>query len=206
MTQPNGFGVDGLNNAKAISKVHKQLELWEIISTKVLLDNDKLKVVEDQVKLPTGKITSYVKHAPTKVHSVIVVVINNKNQVLIQREYSHPPQKIMWQLPGGSMHKNESPKDAALRELAEESGYSAHSVTELGSFYIHNRLSNKIQYAFLCSDIFDHKLALDDDEFIENYWFSVKTVKKMISDGEFDNINLLATLNLWLHKDLKELK
>ncbi len=205
MTQPIGSGVDGLDSTKATSMVHKQIKLWEIISTKVLLDNDKLKVVEDQVKLPNGKITSYVKHAPTKVHAVIAVAVNEKNEILIQREYSHPPQKIMWQLPGGSMQEGETPKDAALRELAEESGYSAHSVTELGSFFVHNRLSNKIQYAFLCTDIFEHKLAEDEDEFIENHWFSKDKVKKMISDGEFDNINLLATLNLWLHNDVKEL-
>jgi ADP-ribose pyrophosphatase len=181
----------------------KKPKPWKLLSSKVILDHERLKVTEDRLRLPNGRETNYVRHAPTKDHSVAVIALNTKNQILIQQEYSYPPNKVMWQLPGGSMNAGETIKAAAKRELAEESGYSAKKATILGSFYIHNRLSDKKQYVVLCTELFKHKLPEDEDEFIESYWLSKRQVTAMITKGKLDNINLLAALNLWFHSDQK---
>jgi ADP-ribose pyrophosphatase len=131
---------------------------------------------------------------------VAVIAVDVKGEVLIEREYSYPPNKVMWQLPGGSMKPKETPERAALRELAEECGYSAKQTHVLGSFYINNRLSDKKQYVVLCTNLFRHKLPEDEDEFITYKWFDETTLKSMISFGKFDNINLLAGLNLWFNR------
>lgn len=151
------------------------------------------------MELADGHTTTYVRFAPTATHSVAAIVINAKAEVLIQREYSYPPNKVMWQLPGGSMLPGESPEAAALREVAEESGYSARSTLVLGSFYTNNRLSDKKQYVVLCRDLFKYQLPKDDDEFIETHWMTKKKLVTMVTNREFDNINLLAALNLWFH-------
>jgi ADP-ribose pyrophosphatase len=153
----------------------KEIKKWKIVSSKILLDNERLSITEDTVELPDGRLTTYVKHTPSSLESVIIIAVNAKNQVLIQREYSHPPQKVMWQLPGGSMEKGETIEQAALRELAEESGYSAKLTKYLGNYYVHNRLSDKRQHIVLCTELFEYKLPEDDDEYIENNWMSKGT-------------------------------
>lgn len=102
------------------------------------------------------------------------------------------------------MEPGEEIAQAAVRELAEESGYSAKKTAVLGSFYVHNRLSDKQQYIVLCTDLFKHKLPADPDEFIQTSWMSRKKLKQMIADGLFDNINLLAALNVWFHSKAEE--
>lgn len=109
----------------------------------------------------------------------------------------------MWQLPGGSVNPKESLKKAALRELAEESGYSAKSCLGIGSYYVQNRLSDKKQYVFLCTVLFAHKLPKDHDEYIQTYWMSRADIADKFSKKEFDNINLMAALNIWQHYTAK---
>ncbi len=173
---------------------------WKKLSSRLILDHKRLKVREDRVELPNGKKSTYVHHASARHHSVAIIAVNKDNQVLIQKEYSYPPDKVMWQLPGGSMKPNETPERAAMRELAEESGYSSEQTTTIGSFFVHNRLSNQKQFVVLCEQLFEQKLVHDEDEFIENNWMTVKKLKNMITSDQFDNINLLAALNIWFIK------
>lgn len=177
----------------------KKIKPWKLLSSKPLLEHAQLQVNEDQIELPNGQKAQYVRHAPTDVHSVIIIALNKKGQILVQREYSHPPKQVMWQLPGGSLHVNERIEAGAIRELAEESGYSAKDKTIIGSFFVHNRLSDKKQYVVLCTELFEHKLAEDIDEFIETFWLSEQELRANIANGVYGNINLLAALNIWFN-------
>ena len=169
----------------------------EKLSSEVILNDARLKVIKDEVQLPNGKNSTYVRLAPTTNHSVIVIAIDPRKRILLQKEYSYPPNKVMWQLPGGSMKNKESVETAALRELSEESGYSAKSTKILGYFYTHNRLSDQKQYIVQCTDLFNRKLPEDEDELIENYWVTKNQLVHKITSNEFHNINLLAALNIW---------
>jgi len=171
---------------------------WKTISSRVVLDHKLLQVSEDLVELPTGVETTYIKHSNASVDSVIIIACNN-NKILLQREYSYPPDQVMWQLPGGSMLINEKIETAANRELAEESGYHAQKLKNLGFFYVNNRLSDKKQHIVLGTDLIEYSLEADNDEFITTHWYSVDAVKKMIGSGEIVNINLLAALNKWFN-------
>ena len=182
----------------------KRIKPWRLLRSTPILDHAQLQVNEDEIELPDGQKTTYVRHAPTDVHAVIMIAINKKDQILVQKEYSHPPEQIMWQLPGGSLHVNEKIEAGAIRELAEESGYSAKNTTVVGSYFVHNRLSDKKQYVVLCTGLFKHKLNEDSDEFIETFWLSEQKLRENIANGTYENINLLAALNIWFNSRIRE--
>lgn len=179
------------------------IKKWHTIASKKLLSHNGFTVVEDTVQLPDGTTTTYVHHGESATDAVIIIAVNHLGQVLVQREYSHPPQKVMWQLPGGKIEPNESVLAAANRELAEESNLQGKILRTIGSFYINNRLSDQKQHVVVAAQLYEHKLPQNTDEFIENHWFNVDQLLHKIATNQFDNINLLAALNLWLHNNTR---
>lgn len=91
---------------------------WKFIKRKDLLNHPRLRIVEDDVVLPDNTQTSYIRFLDAR-NAVIIIALKD-NLVLIQREYSYPPDMVMYQFPGGGIERDEQ-EDAALRELAEES-------------------------------------------------------------------------------------
>lgn len=175
--------------------------MWKKLSSKTLFKNEQITVQEDTVLLPDGNKASYV-FTPSTHDSVIAIAISD-SKLLLQRELSYPTGEILWQLPGGSLRKGELPIEGALRELSEESGFSARKTALLGYFFVQNRKSNKKQYVVLCNNLYEKKSASDPDEFIETQFVSIRTVKRMISTNEIKNINMLAALNVWFQSDIK---
>lgn len=178
------------------------LEKWKFISRTTLLDHPRLQIVEDTVQLPNGVMTQYLRHLPAAHHSVAVIAVNEELQILLQQEYSYPPDEILWQLPGGSIVNQEAPEEAALRELSEESGYTADYAQILGFFYTNNRRSDEKQFVVVCKNLRPQKLDADPEEFIRSRWYSVTDVLKMIQNGTIHNMNLLAALQLWMQSDV----
>ena len=168
---------------------------WNTRSRAEVLQHPRVHLVEDEVELPDGNTTKYLRYAPVKAHSVGIVAVNDKQQILLQREYSYPPDKVMWQLPGGGINKNEKLEVAASRELSEESGYIAEKCELLGSFYTNNRRSDEQQFIVYCSELQTKKSASDPEEFINSHWVNLDDLKLMIKKREIENINLLAALN-----------
>ena len=157
-------------------------------------------LVEDTVVLPDGNTTTYLRHAATKTYSVAIIAINEKNEMLLQKEYSYPPDEIMWQLPGGEARPDEDILTAANRELSEESGFVAKTCKEIGSYYVNNRRSDLKQRLVLCTDLREKIAAPDAEEFIDTYWIPVSRLPEMVASGEFNNINLLAALTMYFSR------
>ena len=98
-------------------------------------------IVEDEIELPNGNTSRYIYQKGTK-DSVTVIAIDGNN-ILIQQEYSYPPNEVMYQFPGGGIEAGEVPEKAAVRELKEESGYIG-TPSYLGFYYPRNRLSSSL--------------------------------------------------------------
>ncbi|MBU1976251.1 MAG: NUDIX hydrolase [Nanoarchaeota archaeon] len=65
--------------------------------------------------------------------AVVFTVLNNELQVLlIKRRY--PPFKGTYALPGGFLQQHESPEEAAIRELREETGVQKLHLHQLGAY------------------------------------------------------------------------
>ena len=65
-----------------------------------------------------------------KILAAAAIVINERDEVLLIRR-GHAPSKGKWSLPGGSVQPAETPDQAALREVREESGLEVEISTEL---------------------------------------------------------------------------
>jgi ADP-ribose pyrophosphatase len=123
-------------------------------------------VWEEKVPLPNGKTVqqSWIDHKPT----VTVVPINDKNEILLIKQYRNAVKKKLWEIPAGTMDNGEeSPVDCAQRELAEETGYKAKTFIKLFEGYLLPGYCNEYMHFFLARDLYYEPLTPDEDEFIE---------------------------------------
>lgn len=60
-----------------------------------------------------------------------IVAVDDDGRVLLVRQYRHPMQRLMWEVPAGLLEPGEDPIDCARRELLEEGGAEAGEITPL---------------------------------------------------------------------------
>lgn len=172
---------------------------WKKVSEKLVLSHPRLKAYVDTAKLPSGHIVDdYLRFIIPTAASVIAV--NDNGKILVQKEYSYPPNKWLYQFPGGAVEPNEDPADGARRELNEEAGITAKHLQPIGSFYQNNRRSNSKFYIYVGTDLEDissKKLPSDTEEVFETYWFTKAEIDYMIAQGEISTQSFLASWALF---------
>ncbi|MEN6468014.1 MAG: NUDIX hydrolase [Smithella sp.] len=140
-------------------------------------------VWEEDISLPNGKTTrqSWIDHKPT----VAVIPVNDKNELLLIKQFRVPTRQDLLEIPAGSMdHGEESPVACAGRELAEETGYRAGSLTQLFAGYLLPGYCNEFMYFFLAKDLTYAPMTPDEDEFIEVIPVSFKRADELLRSGE----------------------
>ena len=101
------------------------------------------------------------------------------NMVLMVQQHVQRGE-IVWNFPGGGIHKGESPEDACIREIKEETGYEV-KIKEL--LYTE---STKFTYLveIVGGKMFVDKSNEDNEDIIDVYWVSIDDKTK------WDNITL----------------
>jgi ADP-ribose pyrophosphatase len=173
--------------------------MWKKISSKVIFEHSRLTLVEDEVELPSGDKVTYLKYKGGG--GAATIIARKGNKILLQKEYSYPPNKMLLQFPGGSVDTNKDLREEANRELAEESGYRAKNLNLIGKFLMNNRRSDVYMYVFFAEKLEESSLEDDLEEDIENVWFTEKEIDGLIKSGEFENSYSLAAWSLYkVHK------
>ena len=101
---------------------------WKVLKSELVFDEKWYKLRRDEVELPNGKVMDdyYVSVRPDVVLSFPVT---EDGDVIFVRQYKHAAADVFIELPGGVIDDHESnPKEAAKRELLEETGYTSDDV------------------------------------------------------------------------------
>lgn len=171
--------------------------MWKKISSRIVFNHPRMKLAEDSVELPDGTVVPYLRDADTNRHSVTLVCIDG-DKVLVQKEYSYPPNQVLYQFPGGKVEQPEKIIAAGKRELIEESGLSPRHLQELGWYYVDNRRSNAKMHVLLAKNFAKReKRGGDAEEDIKSEWVTIADLEKMISDGEIVNYSMLAAWTMF---------
>lgn len=171
--------------------------MWKKLSSKTVFEHPRLTLIEDEVELPSGKRTTYLLRKPGDGDAVTILARNAEGKFLVEKEYSYPPDTVLYQLPGGAVKPEEKLESAANRELMEEAKYSATQWKKLGSFYTDNRRSDHLMHVFLAEDLHDDPLPHDEEEVITTEWKSAEEIDALIRKGEILNVHMLAAWALF---------
>lgn len=140
-----------------------------LIETEILVPRPK-RFVRETLVMPDGYECDwyYIDTPP----SVMIVPVTEDAQLVLVRQYRHNLKSYQLEFPAGTMHQTEDPRDAALRELEEETGFApaaGTSLRPLGSFYSLPSETNKYTHVFLASPVVQAGPARLDAE-IEKYF------------------------------------
>jgi ADP-ribose pyrophosphatase len=149
------------------------------------------KVTEDKAVDPkTGFeiARSVVRHAG----SAVMMAMDEKDRILLVRQYRLPAEDYLWELPAGKIDEGEKALQTAKRELAEETGYKAKTWTKLATFFVSPGYVQERMTIFLATDLKSGDATPMDDEQIETRWFKKKEVGDMIRDGKIKDAKTMV--------------
>ena len=153
-------------------------------------------VTEDEAVDPKTGFTikrSVVRHAG----SAVMMAVDEKNHVLLVRQYRLPAGKNLWELPAGRLDPGEKPLQTARRELIEETGYRARRWTRLASFWVSPGYVQERMTIYLATDLTAGEATPMDDERIETRWFTRKELAEMIDDGKIEDAKTMIGFMTW---------
>ena len=137
---------------------------------------------DDTVELADGRSAQreIVEHAEV----VAIVPVDNDGRVILVRQYRHPAQDSLLEIPAGGVDAGEGIEDAAQRELQEEIGYRAGHLERLSGFYVAPGYCTEFIHLFLATGLTESQIGGDEDENITIERVSLAQAVRLIETGE----------------------
>jgi ADP-ribose pyrophosphatase len=121
--------------------------------------------------------------------TVCVLALTTTNEVILAQQFRPGPERILLELPGGGIEKDETPIDAAKRELLEETGYAGDMqfVTDcIDCGY--STLSRSCFIATNCRKIAEP--TPDENEFIETVLMPLPDFREHLRSGNLSDVEV----------------
>lgn len=169
---------------------------WQRLSTSRPYQSRWHNLRQDQVRLPDGQEITYTYQEHPGF--VIVVPVTSDNQVVMIRSYRYTVDDWCWELPAGGLgDKPGVPlEEAALQELAEETGGTCLVLDKVGWFYSANGTSDARCTFFLARGVeLGGALQLEPTEQSDVHLVPLAQALQMARDGRMaDGDSALALL------------
>lgn len=168
---------------------------WKTLSTRETYSNPWIRVREDQVLNPSGGPGIYgVVEYKNRAIGVIPVDDGGFTWLVGQWRYCH--ECYEWEIPEGGCPAGESPVEAARRELLEETGIVAASITPLlTGIQLSNSTTNEVCDVFVATGLTFAEAQPEETEQLEVLRLPLAEAIAMAKDGRIrDSVSVLALL------------
>jgi len=128
----------------------------------------------------------------------IVPVLSDKRVCLIRNRRVAVARELI-ELPAGTREPGEDPRNTAIRELQEETGFVAQQVEQLHEFFLAPGIMDERMTVYLATDLTPGDARLEANEFIENVILSLDDALKMCRDGTIEDAKTLVGLFIYEH-------
>lgn len=133
----------------------------------------------------------------------ILPLLDDGRIVLIRNQRLTIGQELL-ELPAGTLEPGEAPRDCALRELEEETGYRAATISPLCEFYTTPGICTERMWAFVARDLTHTQQNLQGAEQIRVCLLATDEVRRMLQAGEIEDGKTIAALGTYFLRDSGE--
>jgi|SRR5665213_1740800 len=157
---------------------------WRKLSSEYISNHKYFTARKDKCVTPDGKVIEeyFVVELPK---TACALAITEEGKVLMVKQYRHPLEEVLLELPGGFINKNESPGKAMERELMEETGYEFSQVEQVGLIAANPGVLNNYTALFLARGGKRTSIQkLDHNEEIEVVTISLEELKSLFIENK----------------------
>jgi len=162
-----------------------------------LLSGGFLEVRRDDVQLPDGRPATreYILHPG----AVAVVPILDDGRLVLVRQYRYPVAKVLIEWPAGKRDDGESTLACAMRELREETGYTAREWAYGGEIHNAAAYSSESIWIWFARGLTPGPQQLDSGEFVEMVTLSEAELDAIAARDGLPDVKTLIGLQ-WLQR------
>lgn len=126
---------------------------WRTLGAEYLYESPWCSFRVDEARLPDGVRIEY--GVLESAGFAAVVPVTEGGGVVLVRQWRQPVNSFTLELPGGGLESGEDPRETVRRELLEETGYRAESVSRLVSAHTSPGRSTEVCHLFRCQAVRD---------------------------------------------------
>ena len=155
----------------------------KFVSRQEIFQGHVLHVVCDTIELPNGKEAT--REICLHNGAVAIIPIFADGRVIMERQFRYAHGRVFLEIPAGKLNStDETPYFAAVRELREETGAVARTMTFIGELDTTPALIDEKISMYIAKGLEIGERSLDDDEFLDVEIIPLKDLYNMVLSGE----------------------
>lgn len=163
-------------------------------SRRVIFSGKKIEVALDTLTLNDG--TTAEREVVLHRGAVALVPMVDQDHVCLVKNVRYAVRDTLWEVPAGTIDKDEHPDTTAARELTEETGYRAGKITKLREWYVSPGVMSEVMHLYLCENLVQVGSQLELDENLEPVVIPWKEAVAMAADGRIKDAKSILAIML----------
>ena len=184
-------GAEGPNTQTKVNNAQEEKE-----KEKILYEDRTMTIVKETANI-NGRDSEFLKIKEKDVAVVLAVV---DGCIILEKQYRRASGKYFYELPAGHIEENESPENAAIREIQEETGYTPKKVSLIFKGYPIPGTNTMMTYFFLAEDLSEGTANPEADEDISVVKVRLDKAIEMIYSGKIEDLKTIAGLLYYYNK------
>src|SRR5216683_6089206 len=157
----------------------------------------KIQVAVDETLSPDGQTIR--RDVVLHPGAVAILPIVDADHIVLLRNHRFILNKVLWEIPAGTLEPDEAVDRAAVRELAEETGYSAGEWIKLLEFYPSPGVLTEKTHLYVARELTPGTMRPEIDEQMEPQVVSWEEALAWTLDGTIQDAKTIVALLSWQH-------
>lgn len=166
----------------------------------ILLRGSRFDVHQMQLRGSDGK--TYHREVIRHPGAVVLVPLLDRDTVVLIENQRPTVGQTLLELPAGTREPGEPPETTAARELVEETGYHAGSLTLIHEFYSAPGIGDELMFLYVARDLTEGDHQREATEEIENRIATRQEITQWLGEGRIRDAKTLVGLYAFLHSPL----
>jgi ADP-ribose pyrophosphatase len=149
-----------------------------------------------RVRLPDGREAG--REVVLHPGAVAILAEPEPGVVLCVEQYRTATGETLLEIPAGKLEPGEAPAACAMRELAEETGYTAETLTPIASFFTSPGFADEQVHLFYATELTRGDAHPDADEFVRLRPVTKDEASAWVAEGRLRDAKTLVAFLWWL--------